>query len=165
MHRFRRLAAASLAFTALIAAAPAHAELIDARAPKKIEALLEAQGWKTALTEDAGENPYIWAERSGFRFVVAFNNCAEGKNCRTLQFLLGVEGARSLSDDRINNWNRDQRFARAYRDAAGDPVLAMDLDMDFKGLPRENVDEAVRTWTGLIDSFYRFILAAGAAPK
>ncbi|MBL8651471.1 MAG: YbjN domain-containing protein [Sphingopyxis sp.] len=165
MRPFRCIFAVAGVVAALSAAVPAQAEAIDARSPAKIEALVAAQGWETALTAEAGANPYIWAERSGFRFVIAFNNCDAGKKCRTLQFLLGVEGARSLSLDKINEWNRDQRFARAYRDDNGEPVLAMDLDLDFKGLPRENVDEAVRTWTGLIDSFYRFILAAGAAPK
>ena len=164
MPKFRCFSAAVLAATSLGAAVPASAEAVDARSPKKIEALIAAQGWKTALTDEAGADPYIWAERSGFRFVVAFNNCKDGRDCRTLQFLMAVEGASKLNFDQLNDWNRDQRFARAYRDGTGDPVLAMDLDLDFKGLPRENVDEAVRTWTGLIESFYRFIVAAGTAP-
>ena len=39
----------------------------------------------------------------------------------------------------------------------GDPVLAMDVDLDFRGLPRENVSETLKTWTGLMTSFRRFI--------
>jgi len=146
-------------------AAPASAQMIDARNPERIEALLAADGWTTALTAETGQAPYIWAERKGLRFVVAFNNCTDGRQCRTLQFLLGVEGAKALTLDKLNEWNRDQRFARAYRDETGDPVLAMDLDLDFKGLPRANVEETIRTWTGLVDSFYRFIIAAGAAGR
>jgi hypothetical protein len=149
----------------LAAATPAGAQMIDARTPERIETLLAADGWTTALTAEAGRDPYIWAERRGLRFVVAFNNCTDGRRCRTLQFLLGVEGAKTLTLDKLNEWNRDQRFARAYRDEAGDPVLAMDLDLDFKGLPRANVEETIRTWTGLVDSFYRFIVAAGAAGR
>jgi hypothetical protein len=31
--------------------------------------------------------------------------------------------------ERINAWNREHRFSRAYLDADGDPVLEADLDL------------------------------------
>ena len=47
--------------------------------------------------------------------------------------------------------------SRAYRDDEGDPVLAMDIDLDFGGLPRENVGELFNTWTGLMSSYRAFV--------
>jgi hypothetical protein len=52
---------------------------------------------------------------------------------------------------------RTSGFGRAYRDDAGDPVLEMDVDLDFAGIPRENVGETFNTWASLMDSFREFV--------
>ena len=137
--------------------APAAAELIDAKSPKKIAALLESQGWQTETSMENGQPPILKASRQGEVFAVTFQNCEDGRNCRTLQLLMGFADTKQVPLDKLNEWNRDRRFARAYRDEDGDPVLAMDVDLDFRGLPRENVGETLKIWTGLMTSFRRFI--------
>src|SRR3546814_14261387 len=74
-------------------------------------------------------------------FLVIFMNCTGGHDCRTLQYYMGFSDARQVPLERFNEWNREKRFARAYRDESGDPVLEMDVDVDFSGLPRENIRE------------------------
>src|SRR3546814_13196599 len=61
--------------------------------------------------------------------------------------------------ERFNEWNREKRFARAYRDESGDPVLEMDVDVDFSGLPRENIRETLNTWASLMRAYREFIFA------
>ena len=142
---------------ASLTSAPADAELIDAKSPKKIAALLESQGWQTEVSAEDGQDPILKASRQGEVFAVTFLNCQDGRNCRTLQLLMGFADTKQVPLDKLNEWNRDRRFARVYRDEDGDPVLAMDVDLDFRGLPRENVSETLKTWTGLMTSFRRFI--------
>ena len=64
---------------------------------------------------------------------------------------------KSYTLDKINKWNKEKRFARAYKDDEGDPVLEMDVDLDFAGIPRENVGETFNTWASLMDSFREYV--------
>ena len=84
-------------------------------------------------------------------------NCDEGKKCKTLQYYMGFSDAKDVSLDKLNKWNKDKRFARAYKDDEGDPVLEMDVDLDFQGIPRENVGETFNTWASLMDSFREYV--------
>ena len=110
---------AALAFSA----APAHAELVNAKNPATIKAILESQGWPATLVSKPGEDPYLESNRNGLKFVVLFMNCTENKNCKTLQYYMGFSDAKNVALDRFNEWNRTKRFARAYRDlvAKGKP--------------------------------------------
>jgi len=158
MQSFHRRAALALAATAAVAAAPAHAELVNAKNPATIKAIVESQGWPATLVAKPGEDPYIESNRNGLKFLVIFMNCNDAhKECKTLQYYMGFTDAKGLSLDRLNEWNKTKRFARAYRDDESDPVLEMDVDVDFAGIPRENLGETLNTWASLMDSFREFI--------
>ena len=70
---------------------------------------------------------------------------------------MGFSDAKNVSFEKFNSWNKEKRFARAYRDNEGDPVLEMDVDVDFAGLPRENLGESFNTWASLMDAYREFI--------
>ncbi|HEV7340100.1 MAG TPA: YbjN domain-containing protein [Sphingopyxis sp.] len=146
------------ATTATMAASPAHAELVSAKNPETIKAIVESQGWPATLITKPDENPYIESSRNGLKFLVLFMNCDDDeKNCKTLQFYMGFSDAKDISLEKLNSWNKDKRFARAYKDDEGDPVLEMDVDLDFAGIPRENVGESFNTWASLMDSFREYV--------
>ena len=134
-------ARAALAFAtlALFPANPAHAELVNAANPETIKAIVESQGWPATIVAKEGDDPYIESNRGGLKFLVLFMNCDGGERCKTLQYYMGFSDAKDVTLDRLNQWNKEKRFARAYKDDAGDPVLEMDVDLDFQGIPRENV--------------------------
>ncbi len=147
-----------LAAAMMLTAAPAHAELVNAKNPAVIKAIVESQGLPADLVTKEGDNPYIESTRAGMKFLVLFMNCDDSQtNCKTLQFYMGFNDAKDTELERINAWNSEKRFARAYIDKDGDPVLEMDLDLDFAGLPRENVGESFNTWASLMDSFHKHI--------
>lgn len=157
MGRFSHFTTLALSASALFAATPAQAELVNARNPATIKAIVESQGWPATLISKADEDPYIESNRGGLKFLVLFMNCDEGKNCKTLQYYMGFSDAKDVSLDRLNKWNKEKRFARAYKDDEGDPVLEMDVDLDFGGIPRENVGETFNTWSSLMDSYREFV--------
>ncbi|MGN6691692.1 MAG: YbjN domain-containing protein [Sphingopyxis sp.] len=144
---------AALAFSA----APAKAELVNAKNPAAIKAIVESQGWPATLVTKPDEDPYIESSRNGVKFLVIFMNCEDHKNCKTLQYYMGFNDAKNVSLDRFNQWNKEKRFARGYKDDEGDPVLEMDVDVDFAGIPRENIGETFNTWASLMDSYREFI--------
>ncbi|HWV61271.1 MAG TPA: YbjN domain-containing protein [Sphingopyxis sp.] len=149
----------ALAFAplALFPATPAHAELVNAANPETIKAIVESQGWPATIVAKEGDDPYIESNRNGLKFLVLFMNCDGGERCKTLQYYMGFSDAKDVTLDRLNQWNKEKRFARAYKDDAGDPVLEMDVDLDFQGIPRENVGETFNTWASLMDSFRAYV--------
>lgn len=147
----------ALSAATLLMAAPARAELINATNPETIKAVVESQGWPATIVANEGDDPYIESNRNGLKFLVLFMNCDEGKGCKTLQYYLGFSDAKNVTLDQLNRWNKEKRFARAYKDDAGDPVLEMDVDLDFAGIPRENVGETFNTWASLMDSFREYV--------
>lgn len=157
MGRFTARAAFALGAAAVFAATPAQAELVNAKNPAKIKEIVESQGWPAKLISKADEDPYIESSRGGVKFLVLFMNCEDNKDCKTLQYYMGFSDAKTVTLEKLNEWNREKRFARAYRDDEGDPVLEMDVDIDFAGIPRENIGETMNTWASLMDSYREFI--------
>ncbi|MEI9850087.1 MAG: YbjN domain-containing protein [Sphingomonas sp.] len=62
-----------------------------------------------------------------------------------------------VSTDRINEWNRDHRYGRAYIDKEGDPVVEMDVDLDKGGISRALFDDYVATWGQVGATFRTFV--------
>lgn len=142
-----------LALAAMISQ-PASAELVGANDPDLIRQILQGQGHSVERKSDKDSADYLESVHNGLKFLVLFMNCDDSnRDCKTIQFYMGFSDAKDTSLETINKWNANKRFARAYRDDSGDPVLEMDLDLDFKGIPRENVGEAMNTWKALMSSF------------
>lgn len=145
---------------AAVAGAPTAAaqSWVDAKNPKTLFALAKAEGFAPEMINKKGEAPSFRMSVNGTNSLVLFMDCDDAKaNCKTVQFYAGYSISDVFETDRINQWNRDKRFARAYVDDSGDPVIEMDLDLDFNGLPRENVTEALGIWKSLVGSFGKFV--------
>lgn len=148
---------AALAAAAL-GAAPAHAELVSPKNPAAIVTIVESQGWPAKLVTPGNSNPYIESESNGMKFIILFLNCDDAfKGCKTLQYYLGFNDVKNMPFEKFNTWNKEKRFARAYRDSQDDAVLEMDVDLDFAGLPRENITDSLKTWAALMDSYRDFV--------
>lgn len=156
MRKFAFIAV--LAATMSAYAVPAHAELVGAGRASVIADIVKAQGMKADIKQTNGEPDYIESSHEGLKYLILFMNCDDSqRNCKTIQFYMGYNDAKDTTLDELNVWNREKRFARAYRDDEGDPVLEMDLDLDFNGIPRENVGEALNTWKALMEAFQTHI--------
>jgi hypothetical protein len=134
---FRTVLTGFSALAAMTAAAvPAAAEMITANDPAKIAALLKEKGYRAEIIEGE-DTTYVRSADSGVPVTIFFLNC-EAKKCSTIQFYTGFSDRKNVSLERINDWNKNRRFARAYIDNDGDPVIEMDVDMDHQGIAREN---------------------------
>ena len=139
------------AVVALASGTPAFAEQVLADQPK-IVSLLQAKGYKAELIEGSDAD-YVRTGDSGVPITIFFLNCANGKRgCTTLQFYTGFSKVKS-TPDQINSWNREQRWARAYIDKSNDPVIEMDVNMDFGGTSRELFYDNLATFIGTIPLF------------
>ena len=155
--KIKWLAGPLVAFAAMTSM-PVQAELVGASDATVIQQIMQGQGLSVELKSAKDSADYLESRHNGLKFLVLFMNCDDAKrNCKTMQFYMGFNDAKETSLEAINNWNKNKRFARAYRDDEGDPVLEMDLDLDFKGIPRENVGEAINTWKALMEAYQTHI--------
>jgi len=138
-------------------ALPAQAEMVRAQDPQSVVNAMQGAGYMAKLGVDKVGDPKIDSGVSGSKFTVFFYNCTDNKACATVQFHAGYDMSTALSLERINEWNRSQRFGRAYLDKEGDPVLEMDLDLDDGGLSAALFVDNLEFWNAVIGKFERHI--------
>ena len=145
-------------FLALAAAAPAApVQMVCAQDPQSVVNALQGGGYQAKLGVDGVGDPMVTSGYSGTTFQVFFYNCTNHKECATVQFHSGYHLASQLPLDTINEWNRSQRFGRAYLDKDNDPVLEMDVDLDDGGLRPLLFIDNIEFWTSVLDKFEKHI--------
>jgi Putative bacterial sensory transduction regulator len=138
-------------------AVPAQAQMVRAQDPDSLVRALQGAGYAAKLGKDKVEDPMITSGVSGTTFQIFFYNCAEHKACATVQFHSGYDLAASVGLERINEWNRTQRFGRAYLDKENDPILEMDVDLDDGGVSTLLFIDNIEFWASVLGNFERHI--------
>jgi hypothetical protein len=135
------MAKAGLIALALLAAAPAAAqivtdtEMLTAAEPARIADAVRAYGRPAALETDEAGEPTIATGFGGVRGRIWFYDCDNaGKDCVGLQFQIGITTVRKLTLQQVNGFNRGRRFATLSLDDEGDPILTHDLSMARPGI-------------------------------
>lgn len=152
-----RLIGWTIAIAAAGLAMPLQAQMVKGQDPKTLVAALQEAGYAAKLGTDKGGDPMITSGVSGTTFQIYFYNCTDNKNCATVQFSSGYDLKDPVSLQRINEWNRDQRFGSAYLDKENDPILQMDLDLDDGGISQALFNDNVEFWASVVGDFERHI--------
>jgi len=140
-----------IALTLAALSAPASAEQVLAE-HQAVVALLQAKGYKAELIKGKDAD-YVRTADSGVPVTVFFFNCTKGKTgCTTIQFYAGFSDV-DTNLEKINAWNSGQRWGRAYIDKDNDPVMEMDVDMDFGGISRDLFYDNLATFLTLVPRF------------
>lgn len=156
---------AAVAALSLVAAGPVGAA--EAAKPKpipaegvtmeEVAAWLQSGGYQAQLKKtDAGE-PYIASGAEGVNFDVYLDDC-KAKKCTSIEFTAGftLDGGLKGGPAKINEWNRDKRWVRAYIDKDNDPWAEMDISVT-PGRTWDAVDDDFATWRVMLDHFKTFI--------
>jgi hypothetical protein len=147
------LAAAMLCAWAM----PAQAQMVRAQDPAGVLRALEAAGLEGEMDKDGEGDPMIASKIDGTNFRVIFYNCTNHQECATIQFHTAYSLTTPVTLDKINAWNRRQRFGRAYLDDENDPVLQMDVDLDDGGMSTELFTDNVEFWQAIVANFEEHI--------
>ena len=108
--------------------------MVRAQDPNTLVSALHEAGYTAKLSTDKVGDPLITSAVSGSTFQIFFYNCKDHKNCATVQFHSGYDFTTAPSLELINEWNRTNRFGRAFLDKENDPILEMDVDLDDGGI-------------------------------
>ena len=138
-------------------ALPVEAQMVRAQDPSTLVRALQKEGFAAKLGTDKVGDPMITSGVSGTTFQIYFYNCTEHKNCATVQFNSGYDLKDRVSLERINEWNRSQRFGRAFLDKENDPILQMDVDLDDGGMSSALFIDNVEFWASVLGGFEKHI--------
>ncbi|MGG7567935.1 YbjN domain-containing protein [Rhodovulum sp. DZ06] len=152
-----RLSFAAPAAVALLLSAPAAAEdLFTPQNSMNILRFLKDDGYKATMDVDASGRPKISSSAEGVNFTVFFYDCTDKTDCRSIQFHAGFNKRDPMTTAEMNAWNRSKRYARAYVTDDGDPIIKMDINMDY-GVSRRNFGDTFHIWRLLLADFKKHI--------
>jgi hypothetical protein len=147
----------ALAVAAAACAVPAQAQMVQAQDPDSVARALQDGGYRAEIGVDGVGDPKITSEVSGTTFQVFFYNCTDHRGCATVQFHSGYDLRNPVSLEHLNEWNRSQRFGRAFLDNEGDPILEMDVDLDDGGLSPLLFIDNIEFWASVLTKFEQHI--------
>jgi hypothetical protein len=139
------------------AAPPAPIHMVRAQDPQSIVTALQGAGYAAKLGVDKVGDPMVSSGVSGTTFQIFFYNCTNHANCATVQFHSGYDLKTPTTLESLNEWNRSQRFGRAFLDKDNDPILEMDVDLDDGGLTPLLFVDNVEFWASVLSKFEQHI--------
>ncbi len=132
------------------------AEVTASNAYNILQAIHEF-GYTATMEKDSDGDPKISGKVSSTNFNVYFYGCSDNTNCKSLIFKAGYNLTNGITASKINEWNRNKRFSRAYIDDEGDPFLEMDVNLDYDGVGNKNFQDTLDWWRVSVESFEEFI--------
>lgn len=144
----------TIALSSMLATAAPAQEMVDGSRIDSIISVARQYGSATIDTQADG-NPKIAGRMNGVPYSVFFLNCPSASTCADMNFYAGFLDAK-LPIERINQWNRDKRFGKAYLDNDNDAVIEMDINIEA-GVARDNMAETFTIWRLLLDQFTEFV--------
>ncbi|SDY62309.1 Putative sensory transduction regulator [Jannaschia faecimaris] len=150
----RIVLAAVLACTAQAAMAQDNVSAAD---PEGVMRAMQEEGYLTKMGLDDVGDPKISSKVLESNFSVFFYGCNNGTQCTSVQFSSGYDLDIPMNAKRINDWNRENRFARAFVDDEGDPFIRMDVVLAGDGNSVGSFSYNLDFWRLLIEDFEDFI--------
>lgn len=131
------------------------AETVDATDPNKILEIAKGFGSAELSNDDHGD-PLIQGRMEGQKYQIIFYDCENGKKCTTITFDAAWENSSEVDLEKVNDWNQNKRFGRAFLDADGDPALDWDVNLKH-GVEKRNLDNTFNIWKDIMQEYVDFI--------
>lgn len=100
-------------------------------------------------------------DNTTFRFVVdgrkvLLMNYRTSRDLRIFIYFVNDAGVTRSTLTTVNEWNRDQRWSKAYLDSEGDWTLEADFDVQ-PGVTEEAIEAFIQLWMSTVDNFVEHI--------
>jgi len=111
--------------TSANAAAP---EMISARDPQAMVALLDTTGFEPKLDKDSGGDPMISLNVGGYKSTIYFYGCDDKHvDCDSLQVQASFDRKQPWDPKAALQVAKKWRYASVWLDDEGDPVISFDI--------------------------------------
>jgi hypothetical protein len=115
---------------------------------------LQGEGYKAEVRSDKSEK-YLESSADGQNFQIYQYDCDKAKRCGSFQFQIGYDTKGSFSPDKVNDWNKENRWVRVYADKVNDPWVELDVDLTPGGT-FELLDDEFGVWRMSLGHFHKF---------
>jgi len=149
--------AAGLALVLTLGAFPASARDLPANGLSRSDVVswLQSKGYQANIQHDEiAKDDYVASASGGVNWGVYFYGC-EGGVCKDIQYSAGW-GKANIDVNKINSWNRDQRYIRAYNNDSTDVFGEYDVDVSPGGT-WEQLDHSLTRWNDQLAVFKTYL--------
>lgn len=153
MKIIAKLAAAAVIFLPSLASA----EMLVATNPDTLVQFFVEEGADVESTVDNAGDPKLKIDYYGTDFVLYFYDCSDNTDCKSVQFFSGYKTEGSVRKSKMNTWNADNRFARAYISESGSARIEHDLYLGNAGIDADDFAALTSKWTKAQNEFEDFI--------
>ena len=135
----------------------ASAQMLVASNPDSLVEFFVEEGADVESTVDNAGDPKLKVEYYGSDFVLYFYDCTDNVDCKSIQFFSGYKTEGSVRKSKVNEWNSENRFARAYISESGSARIEHDLYLGNAGIDADDFAVLVSKWTKAEGEFEEFI--------
>ncbi|WP_293576878.1 YbjN domain-containing protein [Phaeobacter sp.] len=149
----------SIVVAVLALALPTFAEAKDivAKDPQTIAQFFDEEGVAYDVTTDDVGDPNISVNYYGNEFSIYFYGCTDNTRCDAIQFFSGYQTDGSVRLSKINDWNTENRFGRAYVSDEGSARIELDVFLGNDGMSADDFAELLGIWSRLVQDFETLI--------
>jgi hypothetical protein len=149
----------STALAALIFIVPqvCQAEQITAKDPESIARFFSDEGLEVTLKTDSAGDPKINVDYYGTSVPIYFYGCRNNNNCTEIQLFSGYKTEGGVRLTRVNEWNAQNRFSRAYISDSGSTRIEHDVYLGRSGLSADDFAALMGVWVTTVLEFEEFI--------
>jgi Putative bacterial sensory transduction regulator/zinc-ribbon domain len=118
---------------------------------EEVIAWLQSGGYaaKVVTREDGKRHIESWSQ--GTLFNIFTPGCQSGR-CSSLELVFAFSSKGKFDVSRLNEWNSDVPWGKAYSDEVNDPCLDMDISLSPGGT-FESLNDQFGTWNNVLSSF------------
>ena len=153
----QRILVLGAALAALGAGLPAQARDLPAGGVTRQEVAnwLTAHGRTARMHPDGAGEPIVSSAVGGVNFDIYFYSCTPAGRCRSIQYAAGWSGLEAAIP-KLNGWNADKRYIRAYSKPSGAVWGEYDIDVGPGGTS-EQLDATWDRWASALADFKIYI--------
>lgn len=149
----------SLAVVSSAIAAGSADAVVERMTPALLERIISDSGYNARLDKDSQGDPMIVADSVDDSFTVLFLGCEKSgaiadRFCTDVEFYASYAVDRRPTLMKLNQWNAEQGFGKAYLRDDGKVVLEMPINL-AKGVSESFVISSLEWWYSILKTFDR----------
>jgi hypothetical protein len=148
--------AAILALVLAPAPAPAKDLPSGGLTVEEVASWLQSAGYPAKIQTEKDGSQTIQSAADGADFHIDMYDCHHTPRCSSLEFFAGFNTKGAFNAAKMNDWNRNNRWVRAYVDSTNDPWIEMDVDL-YPGGTYEGLKDQFGIWRDEFASFRKYI--------
>lgn len=148
---------ATLGVSLLVGSAAFAESQVVAKSGDSLAEYLTNEGIEFEETKDDVGDPKFDINHYGVEFSVFFYGCDDGADCNAIQFFSGYDTDGGIRISKLNQWNAENRYSRAYVASDGGSWIEHDVFLGKHGMHPDDFASLLSIWSRAQTEFEEFI--------